>query len=163
MPDTKVQIITDELRQNCLVCVRLKKFDPDNDDESLSNLEAQCDVKEEMQPLHGSCLPADSIENMESGMFTKCCFSWLSFLQLTNCFSPLQSNRMSTTSCSVIWATAASWTWWCAIWKRLVGSSWRSGLAGWALWCWRSIRPGGSIAAVFPTLCCGTAATNTSG
>ncbi|XP_049434029.1 calcineurin-binding protein cabin-1 isoform X3 [Epinephelus fuscoguttatus] len=45
---------------------RLKKFDPDNDDESLSNLEAQCDGKEDMQPLHGSCLPADSVEYMES-------------------------------------------------------------------------------------------------
>ncbi|XP_068559023.1 calcineurin-binding protein cabin-1 isoform X2 [Cebidichthys violaceus] len=45
---------------------RLKKFDPDNDDESLSNLDAQCDRKEDMQPLHGSCLPADSVEYMES-------------------------------------------------------------------------------------------------
>ncbi|TNN70702.1 Calcineurin-binding protein cabin-1 [Liparis tanakae] len=45
---------------------RLKKFDPDDDDESLSNLDAQCDRKEDMQPLHGSCLPADSVEYMES-------------------------------------------------------------------------------------------------
>uniref|UniRef100_A0A3Q1G2B5 Calcineurin-binding protein cabin-1 n=1 Tax=Acanthochromis polyacanthus TaxID=80966 RepID=A0A3Q1G2B5_9TELE len=45
---------------------RLKKFDPDNDDESLSNLEAQCDGKENIQPLHGSCLPVDSVEYMES-------------------------------------------------------------------------------------------------
>ncbi|XP_074494849.1 calcineurin-binding protein cabin-1 isoform X3 [Sebastes fasciatus] len=45
---------------------RLKKFDPDNDDESLSNLDAQCDGKQDMQPLHGSCLPADSVEYMES-------------------------------------------------------------------------------------------------
>ncbi|XP_032373176.1 calcineurin-binding protein cabin-1 isoform X3 [Etheostoma spectabile] len=45
---------------------RLKKFDPDNDDESLSNLEAQCDGKEDMQPLHGSCLPAHSVQYMES-------------------------------------------------------------------------------------------------
>ncbi|XP_027133185.1 calcineurin-binding protein cabin-1 isoform X1 [Larimichthys crocea] len=45
---------------------RLKKFDPDNDDESLSNLEPQCDGKEDMQPLHGSCLPVDSVEYMES-------------------------------------------------------------------------------------------------
>uniref|UniRef100_A0A8C2ZXA7 Calcineurin-binding protein cabin-1 n=1 Tax=Cyclopterus lumpus TaxID=8103 RepID=A0A8C2ZXA7_CYCLU len=45
---------------------RLKKFDPDNDDESLSNLDTQCDRKEDMQPLHGSCLPADSVEYMES-------------------------------------------------------------------------------------------------
>ncbi|XP_058491833.1 calcineurin-binding protein cabin-1 isoform X2 [Solea solea] len=45
---------------------RLRKFDPDNDDESLSNLEAQCDGKEDIQPLHGSFLPADSIEYMES-------------------------------------------------------------------------------------------------
>ncbi|XP_031705420.1 calcineurin-binding protein cabin-1 isoform X3 [Anarrhichthys ocellatus] len=43
---------------------RLKKFDPD--DESLSNLDAPCDRKEDMQPLHGSCLPADSVEYMES-------------------------------------------------------------------------------------------------
>ncbi|XP_056273916.1 calcineurin-binding protein cabin-1 isoform X2 [Pseudoliparis swirei] len=45
---------------------RLKKFDPDDDDESLSNLDTQCDRKEDMQPLHGSCLPADSVEYMES-------------------------------------------------------------------------------------------------
>nr|XP_019949445.1 PREDICTED: calcineurin-binding protein cabin-1 isoform X4 [Paralichthys olivaceus] len=45
---------------------RLKKFDPDNDDESLSNLEPRCDGKEDKQPLHGSCLPIDSIEYMES-------------------------------------------------------------------------------------------------
>ncbi|XP_069562778.1 calcineurin-binding protein cabin-1 isoform X2 [Brachyistius frenatus] len=44
---------------------RLRKFDPDNDDESLSNLETQCAGKEDMQPLHGS-LPADSVEYMES-------------------------------------------------------------------------------------------------
>lgn len=51
-----------------LVCLRLKKFDPDNDDESLSNMETQCDGKEDMQTLHGSCLPVDSVEYMESGM-----------------------------------------------------------------------------------------------
>lgn len=51
-----------------LLCFRLKKFDPDNDDESLSNLEPQCDGKEDMLPLHGSCLPVDSVEYMESGM-----------------------------------------------------------------------------------------------
>ncbi|XP_036954498.1 calcineurin-binding protein cabin-1 isoform X6 [Acanthopagrus latus] len=45
---------------------RLKKFDPDNDDESLSNMETQCDGKEDMQTLHGSCLPVDSVEYMES-------------------------------------------------------------------------------------------------
>ncbi|XP_029366488.1 calcineurin-binding protein cabin-1 isoform X3 [Echeneis naucrates] len=45
---------------------RLKKFDPDNDEESLSNLETQCDGKEEIKPLHGSCLPVDSVEYMES-------------------------------------------------------------------------------------------------
>ncbi|XP_028434344.1 calcineurin-binding protein cabin-1 isoform X3 [Perca flavescens] len=45
---------------------RLQKFDPDNDDESLSNLETQCDGKEDMQPLRGSCLPADSVQYMES-------------------------------------------------------------------------------------------------
>ncbi|CAK6950387.1 calcineurin-binding protein cabin-1 isoform X1 [Scomber scombrus] len=45
---------------------RLKKFDPDNDDESLSNLETQCNGKEDKQPLHGSCLPVDAVEYMES-------------------------------------------------------------------------------------------------
>ncbi|XP_061907693.1 calcineurin-binding protein cabin-1 isoform X1 [Entelurus aequoreus] len=45
---------------------RLRKFDPDNEDESLSNLEAECDGKEDMQPLHGSCLPLDAVEYMES-------------------------------------------------------------------------------------------------
>ncbi|XP_027890617.1 calcineurin-binding protein cabin-1 isoform X2 [Xiphophorus couchianus] len=45
---------------------RLKKFDPDNDDESLGNLETQCDGKDDVQPVHGSCLPADSVELMES-------------------------------------------------------------------------------------------------
>ncbi|KAM7391669.1 hypothetical protein PAMP_022338 [Pampus punctatissimus] len=45
---------------------RLKKFDPDNDDESLSNLETQCNGKEDVQPLHGSCLPVDAVEYMES-------------------------------------------------------------------------------------------------
>nr|XP_020446280.1 calcineurin-binding protein cabin-1 isoform X3 [Monopterus albus] len=45
---------------------RLKKFDPDNDDESLSNLETHCDGKEDVQPLRGSCLPADSVEYMAS-------------------------------------------------------------------------------------------------
>ncbi|XP_026200115.1 calcineurin-binding protein cabin-1 isoform X2 [Anabas testudineus] len=44
---------------------RLKKFDPD-DDESLSNLGTQCEGKEDIQPLHGSCLPVDSVEYMES-------------------------------------------------------------------------------------------------
>uniref|UniRef100_A0A3B3XNK7 Uncharacterized protein n=1 Tax=Poecilia mexicana TaxID=48701 RepID=A0A3B3XNK7_9TELE len=43
---------------------RLKKFDPDNDDESLGNLETQCDGKDDVQPVH--CLPADSVELMES-------------------------------------------------------------------------------------------------
>ncbi|KAK2837599.1 hypothetical protein Q5P01_014811 [Channa striata] len=45
---------------------RLKKFVPDNDDESLSNPETQCDGKEDIQPLRGSCLPLDSVEYMES-------------------------------------------------------------------------------------------------
>ncbi|KAM8886418.1 calcineurin-binding protein cabin-1 isoform 4-T4 [Spinachia spinachia] len=45
---------------------RLKKFDPDNDDESLSNLDTQCDRKEDLQPLLGGCLPAESVEYMES-------------------------------------------------------------------------------------------------
>ncbi|KAF7199778.1 calcineurin-binding protein cabin-1 isoform X2 [Nothobranchius furzeri] len=44
---------------------RLRKFDPDNDDESLGNLETPCDGKENIQPLHGSCLPADTVEYME--------------------------------------------------------------------------------------------------
>lgn len=47
---------------------RLKKFDPDNDDESLSNLETQCDDKDDLQLLHSSSLPAGSVEYMESGM-----------------------------------------------------------------------------------------------
>lgn len=46
---------------------RLKKFDPDNDDESLGNLESQCDGKDDVQPVLGSSLPADSVELMESG------------------------------------------------------------------------------------------------
>ncbi|RVE68552.1 hypothetical protein OJAV_G00092750 [Oryzias javanicus] len=46
---------------------RLKKFDPDNDDESLSNLETRCDGREEdNQPVHGSCLPVESVVYMES-------------------------------------------------------------------------------------------------
>ncbi|XP_015225551.1 PREDICTED: calcineurin-binding protein cabin-1 isoform X1 [Cyprinodon variegatus] len=45
---------------------RLKKFDPDNDDESLGNPETQPDGKDDVQPYHGSCLPADSVELMES-------------------------------------------------------------------------------------------------
>ncbi|XP_074525679.1 calcineurin-binding protein cabin-1 isoform X2 [Halichoeres trimaculatus] len=45
---------------------RLRKFDPDNDDESLSNLETQCEGKEDLQPLHGSGLPVDSVVHMES-------------------------------------------------------------------------------------------------
>ncbi|XP_067377712.1 calcineurin-binding protein cabin-1 isoform X2 [Channa argus] len=45
---------------------RLKKFVPDNDDESLSNPEMQCDGKEDIQPLRGSCVPLDSVEYMEA-------------------------------------------------------------------------------------------------
>ncbi|XP_067083955.1 calcineurin-binding protein cabin-1 [Osmerus mordax] len=45
---------------------RLKKFDPEDDDESLSNLEARCDVKQDSQFLNGSCTPLESIEYMES-------------------------------------------------------------------------------------------------
>lgn len=48
--------------------LRLKKFDPDNDDESLSNLETQCDDKDDLQLLHSSSLPAGSVEYMECGM-----------------------------------------------------------------------------------------------
>ncbi|MED6275185.1 Calcineurin-binding protein cabin-1, partial [Characodon lateralis] len=44
---------------------RLKKFDPD-DDESLGNLETQCNGKDDVQPYHESCLPADYVEPMES-------------------------------------------------------------------------------------------------
>lgn len=47
---------------------RLKKFDPDNDDESLSNLETQCDDKDDLQLLHSSSLPVGSVEFMECGM-----------------------------------------------------------------------------------------------
>ncbi|XP_036835633.1 calcineurin-binding protein cabin-1 isoform X2 [Oncorhynchus mykiss] len=46
---------------------RLKKFDLEDDDESLSNLEAQCEVKQDSQLLHGnSGMLLDSIEYMES-------------------------------------------------------------------------------------------------
>lgn len=90
---------------------RLKNFDPDNDDESLSNLETQCDGKEELQPLHGAgLLPAGSLEYMESGRtFTFTCRSSTrtgSSAGLTSCLSPPpslplphQSKRTSTTSC----------------------------------------------------------------
>uniref|UniRef100_H3C9K0 Calcineurin-binding protein cabin-1 n=1 Tax=Tetraodon nigroviridis TaxID=99883 RepID=H3C9K0_TETNG len=44
---------------------RLKKFDLDNDDESLSNLETQCDDKDDLQLLHSSSLPAGPVEYME--------------------------------------------------------------------------------------------------
>ncbi|XP_047237196.1 calcineurin-binding protein cabin-1 isoform X3 [Girardinichthys multiradiatus] len=44
---------------------RLKKFDPD-DDESLGNIETQCNGKDDVQPYHESCLPADYVEPMES-------------------------------------------------------------------------------------------------
>ncbi|XP_061672214.1 calcineurin-binding protein cabin-1 isoform X3 [Syngnathoides biaculeatus] len=45
---------------------RLRKFNPDNDDESLSNLESQCDGKDDIQPLLGSCGGADAVDYMES-------------------------------------------------------------------------------------------------
>lgn len=62
--------------QCCVVCdsgqlvyfSRLKKFDLDNDDESLSNLETQCDDKDDLQLLHSSSLPAGPVEYMECGM-----------------------------------------------------------------------------------------------
>lgn len=90
---------------------RLKNFDPDNDDESLSNLETQCHGKEELQPLHGAgLLPAGSLEYMESGRtLTFTCRSSTSLVlqpdsppacplpRLTP--SPHQSKRTSTTSC----------------------------------------------------------------
>ncbi|XP_077417378.1 calcineurin-binding protein cabin-1 isoform X3 [Vanacampus margaritifer] len=45
---------------------RLRKFDPDNEDGSLSNLEAQCNGKDDMQPLLRSCVPVDAVDYMES-------------------------------------------------------------------------------------------------
>ncbi|XP_051923504.1 calcineurin-binding protein cabin-1 isoform X2 [Hippocampus zosterae] len=45
---------------------RLRKFDPDNEDESLSNLEPQCNGKDDMQPRLGSCVPVDAVNLMES-------------------------------------------------------------------------------------------------
>uniref|UniRef100_A0A3Q2YA74 Calcineurin-binding protein cabin-1 n=1 Tax=Hippocampus comes TaxID=109280 RepID=A0A3Q2YA74_HIPCM len=45
---------------------RLRKFDPDNEDESLSNLEPQCNGKDDMQPRLGSCVPVDAVDYMES-------------------------------------------------------------------------------------------------
>uniref|UniRef100_A0A3P8WKI3 Calcineurin binding protein 1 n=1 Tax=Cynoglossus semilaevis TaxID=244447 RepID=A0A3P8WKI3_CYNSE len=44
---------------------RLKKFDPDLDDESLSNLDAPSDAPSDVQPLRGSCSPAD-VDFMET-------------------------------------------------------------------------------------------------
>ncbi|XP_041793310.1 calcineurin-binding protein cabin-1 isoform X5 [Chelmon rostratus] len=72
---------------------RLKKFDPDNDDESLSNLETQCAGKEDMQPLHGSCVPVDSVEYMESGTWciVDMCFTLLCLVVISvilNCAFP---------------------------------------------------------------------------
>uniref|UniRef100_A0A8C5C190 Calcineurin binding protein 1 n=1 Tax=Gadus morhua TaxID=8049 RepID=A0A8C5C190_GADMO len=46
---------------------RLRKFDPEDDDESLSNMETQSDTQADAQLLHGSGLStADLIEYMES-------------------------------------------------------------------------------------------------
>ena len=48
---------------------RLRKFDPEDDDESLSNMETQSDTQADAQLLHGNGLStADLIEYMESGM-----------------------------------------------------------------------------------------------
>ena len=48
---------------------RLRKFDPEDDDESLSNLETPSDAQADAQLLHGNGLStADLIEYMESGM-----------------------------------------------------------------------------------------------
>ncbi|KAJ0068038.1 hypothetical protein NL108_015078 [Boleophthalmus pectinirostris] len=44
---------------------RLKKFDPD-DDESLSNLDAQCNGKEDLQQIQSGCMQVDIIEYMET-------------------------------------------------------------------------------------------------
>lgn len=45
-------------------------------------METQCDGKEDMQTLHGSCLPVDSVEYMESGMYAWriCSYNTLSCL-----------------------------------------------------------------------------------
>lgn len=75
MRDCGEYILSVKKRQHTLVVqliimlgCRLKNFDPDNDDESLSNLETHCDGKEDLQPLHrAGLLPADSLEYMESG------------------------------------------------------------------------------------------------
>uniref|UniRef100_A0A3Q2YA35 Calcineurin-binding protein cabin-1 n=1 Tax=Hippocampus comes TaxID=109280 RepID=A0A3Q2YA35_HIPCM len=53
---------------------RLRKFDPDNEDESLSNLEPQCNGKDDMQPRLGSCVPVDAVDYMESGTLNP---SWM--------------------------------------------------------------------------------------
>lgn len=66
---------------------RLRKFDPD-DDESLSNMETQCEGKEDMQPLHGGCLPVDSFEYMKSGMY---CISTAWLRHLDSCINKLFS------------------------------------------------------------------------
>ena len=48
---------------------RLRKFDPEDDDESLSNMETPSDAQADAQLLHGNSLStADLIEYMESGM-----------------------------------------------------------------------------------------------
>ncbi|XP_072288589.1 calcineurin-binding protein cabin-1 [Eucyclogobius newberryi] len=44
---------------------RLKKFDPD-DDESLSNLDAHCNGRDDLQQIQGGCMQVDTIEYMES-------------------------------------------------------------------------------------------------
>lgn len=89
---------------------RLKKFDPDNDDESLSNLETQCDDKDDLQLLHSSAAPTGPVEYMECGMkdtegLQTSAGSWG-----MNRLLSLQNNRMSTTSSSAASATVASWT-----------------------------------------------------
>ncbi|XP_057687849.1 calcineurin-binding protein cabin-1 isoform X2 [Corythoichthys intestinalis] len=45
---------------------RLRKFDPENEDESLSNLERQCVGKDDTQSLLGSCIPVDIVDYMKS-------------------------------------------------------------------------------------------------
>ncbi|XP_077571354.1 calcineurin-binding protein cabin-1 isoform X2 [Stigmatopora nigra] len=45
---------------------RLRKFDPDNEDESLSNLETHCVGKDDIQPLLGSSIPVDTVDYMKS-------------------------------------------------------------------------------------------------
>lgn len=46
---------------------RLRKFDPEDDDESLSNMETQSEAQADAQLLHGSAQPTELMEYMEFG------------------------------------------------------------------------------------------------